>query len=157
MLQCAGSLMVVVVVKAGGDGSGKEFPAQRWAFIHRGCRKNVKGVLFAERKIKNGFFSPPFYYTRRNTIHRYVPIYMYIYIYIKYVPLSTSRLYVYIIYILCSLNDDTVSIMCVGGSRGLVVKWRGYVGSPSTGYYVPQIRHIRIVLHDSSRPEPTYT
>jgi len=55
--------VVVVMAKAegGGRASGKEFPAQRWAFIHRGCRKNVKGVLFAERKIKNGFFSPPFY------------------------------------------------------------------------------------------------
>lgn len=59
--------------KGGGRASGKEFPAQRWAFVHRGCRKNVKGVLFAERKIKNGFFHrPPILYTRRNTIHRYL-------------------------------------------------------------------------------------
>lgn len=68
-------LVVLVVAKAEGRcrASGKEFPAQRWAFIHRGCRKNVKGVLFAERKIKNGFFHrPPIpSYKRRNTIHRY--------------------------------------------------------------------------------------
>jgi len=52
-------VVVVVVTKAEGSGrvSGKEFPAQRWACIYRGCRKNVKGVLFAERKIKNGFFT----------------------------------------------------------------------------------------------------
>jgi len=89
-----GSLMVVVAVVAmdaqgvvvvvpwwrrqngegcGGRVSGKEFPAQRWAFVHRGCRKNVKGVLFAERKIKNGFFHRSLIlYTRRNTIRRYL-------------------------------------------------------------------------------------